>query len=65
MTSQLPNEFATYRYKNGKATSVPAPLPTALGPKDVILRISHSGVCHVRLSTSGSDSHDPETDSRE
>ncbi|KAJ9154901.1 GroES-like protein [Pleurostoma richardsiae] len=44
-------EYTVYRTINGAITAAPAKLP-ALGPKDVLLRVTHSGVCYTDLEFS-------------
>ncbi len=41
-------EYSVYRGLEGKITQTPATIP-ALGPNDVLIRITHSGVCHSDL----------------
>jgi D-arabinose 1-dehydrogenase-like Zn-dependent alcohol dehydrogenase len=45
MSSLIGKSYAVIRGLDGKLTSTPATIP-ALGPKDVLIRITHSGVCY-------------------
>lgn len=45
MSSLIGKPYAVIRGLDGKLTSTPATIP-ALGPKDVLIRITHSGVCY-------------------
>ncbi len=44
----LPTQINAIRFKGGKATATQEPMP-AIGPKDVVLKITHSGVCHTDM----------------
>jgi D-arabinose 1-dehydrogenase-like Zn-dependent alcohol dehydrogenase len=47
MASELTSkEYTVYRGLSKKVTATKRPIP-ALGPKDILVRITHSGVCHT------------------
>lgn len=46
MTSITGQEYRVFRGIEGKLTQTPANIP-ALGPKDILVRITHSGVCYT------------------
>lgn len=46
MTSLEGKEYTIYRGIDGKITSQKATIP-ALGPKDILIKITHSGVCYT------------------
>lgn len=48
MASLEGKEFTLYRGIEGKITSLKGALP-ALGPKDILIKITHSGVCYTDL----------------
>ncbi|KAH8646212.1 chaperonin 10-like protein [Xylariales sp. PMI_506] len=45
-TTLAGKEYLVWRYVDGKPTPTPATIPT-LGPQDVLIRITHSGVCYT------------------
>ncbi|KAK4217334.1 GroES-like protein [Rhypophila decipiens] len=40
-------EFNTYRSSNNKLTTIPSTIPSTLLPHQILIRITHSGVCYT------------------